>query len=251
MDIINALNIPEAGRIKQRVFMKDIFEQMNATAQEKKIFSNGIMSIYLLGVIDVDTIRIPSYIDENYKYESIYIFEIKLKSILHLRKITEVLHYVFPNPIILIYKYHDTYIMSTALKRINKVDKDKSVIEDIYISNQFLCDEGHKIFFKKLDLQKINVSNLRELYKYITDIIYSEHLIDIVGFYPINIPKNFNIKSIIKQIENLRSSIKVKEDKYKKELMMKDKMNIHIDIQNEKKQINNIINQLKEELKDG
>ena len=251
MDIINAFNIPEEGRIKQKVFIKDIFEQINASTQDKKIFSNEVKSIYLIGIVDVDTIRIPSFIDYDYKYESIYIFEVNLKSILHLTKINENLHSVFPNPIILIYRYNDTNILSTALKRINKIDNEKSVIEDIYVSDIFIYDEEHKLFYEMLNLQKIDASHLKQLYETITDIIFSERLINIIGFYPVKIQSAMNMRSIIKQIEIILSSIKVNEDRYKKETMMKDKIDIHIGIQKEKKQINNIVNKLKEDLKNG
>ena len=126
--ILDCLNIPNQGKTKQRITLKDIIEQLNPSAQDKRILLSEIDSIHLVGVLDLDTIRIQSYIDEDYRYESIYVLQVMLKTNAHFATINERLHMAFPNPLVIVFQLEENMILSTAPKRINKNVKEKSVI---------------------------------------------------------------------------------------------------------------------------
>jgi hypothetical protein len=77
--ILDCLNIPNQGKTKQRITLKDIIEQLNPSAQDKRILLSEIDSIHLVGVLDLDTIRIQSYIDEDSVMNLFMYFRLCLK----------------------------------------------------------------------------------------------------------------------------------------------------------------------------
>jgi len=247
-NILDYLNIPKSGKTKQRITIKDILEQLSPSAKDKKVLSSEIDSIHLVGVLDLDTIRIQSYIDEDYRYESIYVLRVILKSNAHFATINERLHMAFPNPVVIVYELNENIILSTAPKRINKNVKEKSVIESIYTTNLFIINGKHDFLLEHLNLQKINSLNLKEFYEILTDYIYSERLIKLIGEYPNQIPNTTNLKQTIKLIESEKAHFNALNESYKQASMMSEKMELHIKIKQTQKNIEDIILNLKEEL---
>ena len=247
-DILESFHIPTAGKTKQRISMKDIFEQLDLSSQEKKILNSEIASIHLVGVLDSDTLRVQSFVDDEYVYEAIYVLQVFLKNDLHLNAINERLHMAFPNPIIILYLFENNNLISVALKRVNKSIKEKSVIEAFYSTNLFGIDEDHYSFIKLLDFQHIQALNLKEFYERVTDIIYSERLIELIGKYPDKIPNSFDLKVGIKRVENEVTILNGLKDKYNQASMMAEKMDYHMKIKLKETEIADYISQIKEEL---
>jgi len=247
-NILDYLNIPKSGKTKQRIALKDIMEQLSPSAKDKRILSSEIDSIYLMGVLDLDTIRIQPYIDEDYRYESIYVLRVMVKSNAHFATINEKLHMVFPNPILIVFQLDENIVLSTALKRINKTIKEKSVIESLYTTNLFTIDVKHDFLLEHLNLQKINSLNLKEFYEILTDYIYSERLIELIGEYPKQIPNTSDLKQTIKLIESKKAHLNAYNESYKQSSMMAEKMELHMKIKQTQQNIEDIISNLKEEL---
>jgi len=247
-NILEYLNIPKSGKTKQRIALKDIIEQLDPSAKEKRILSSEIESIYLVGVLDLDTIRIQSYIDEDYRYESIYVIRVMLKSNVHFATINERLHMAFPNPVIIVFEWEENIVLSTAPKRINKNVKEKNVIESIYTTNTFIIDDKHNFLLKHLNLQTVKALNLKEFYESLTDYIFSERLIELIGEYPKQIPNTSELKQTIKLIESEKAHLNAYNESYKQASMMAEKMELHMKIQKTQKNIGDIILNLKEAL---
>ena len=55
-----------------------------------------------MGVLDSNTLRVQSFVDEECVYEAIYVLQVFLKTDLHFNAINERLHMAFPNPIIML-----------------------------------------------------------------------------------------------------------------------------------------------------
>ena len=247
-NILKHFNIPKSGKTKQRIAIKDIIVQLNLSTKDKKILKSEIDSIYLVGVLDLQTIRIQSYIGEDYLCEAIYMLHVKLKTNTHFSALNEKLQMAFPNPLVIVYQLGEKIILSAAPKRINKNVKEKSVIEAIYTTNIFFGDIKHESFLEYLNLQNIKALNLKEFYESLTDYIYSERLIDLLGEYPSQIPNTSELKQTIKLIESEKASLNAYNESYKQASMMAEKMDIHMKIQKTENNINNIILKLKEEL---
>lgn len=247
-DILEYFHIPKSGKTRQRISVKEIIDQLNPAAQDKKVLNLEVNSIYLEGVMDAQTLRIPSYVSEEHVYEAIYVLQISLKSEQHFSLINEKLHAAFPNPLIIVYLIADKIRVSLAPKRINKLTKDKSVIESVYSTSTFVIDEKHLDFLGLLNVSEVKALNLKDFYEKLTDIIYSERLIEMIGSFPRYIPKTMDLRQNIKKIEDETSILNKLNNNYKQATMMSEKMDYHMKIKNKEHEIDRFISDLKEEL---
>lgn len=249
MKISTFLNLPYAGTLKQRIPVKDIVEELKAISTEKKIIENSISSIYLIGVLDSTTLRIPPFVNDDYSYEAIYVLHVSLKSRNNVAYLNERIQLVFPNPLIVVYEYNDKYMISLASKRINKIEKNKSVIEIIYSTDFFeLYDDKYKLFISKLNVKNMEAHDIMDLYMKLINITYGSRLINLIGYYPINISKGYDLKENIKVIETLINSMHKLEEDYIQASTMAEQMRKHIGILNLQNQINDKINEIKGEI---
>jgi len=247
-NILEYFHIPKLGKTKQRIPIKEIIEQLEPSVKDKRILNTEISSIYLEGVLDAETLRIPSYVSDEHLYEAIYILQVVLKTDQHFLLVNEKLQFIFPNPIVIVYLIEDKVRLSLAPKRINKLTKDKSVIESIYFTCAFYIDENHKEFLELINLGKVKGANLKEFYENLMDIIYSENLIEFIGVFPRRIPKTLDLKQRIKEIKDIKASLNELKSNYKLITMMSQKMDNHMKIVNMEDQLKTLVSKLKEEL---
>ena len=104
------------------------------------------------------------------------------------------------------------------------------------------------VLLKHLNLQTIKALNLKELYETLTDYIFSERLIELIGEYPKQIPNTSELKQTIKLIESEKAHLNAHNESYKQASMMAEKMELHMKIQKTQKNIEDIILNLKEAL---
>lgn len=247
-DILEYFHIPKSGKTKLRISVKEIIDQLNPTAQDRKVLNSEVNSIYLEGVLDAQTLRIPSYVSDEHLYEAIYVLQVSLKIDQYFSLINEKLHAAFPNPLIIVYLIADKVRVSLAPKRINKLTKDKSVIESVYSTSTFVIDEKHLDFLDLLNVSDVKALNLKEFYDKLTDTVYSERLIELIGLFPNQIPKTMDLKQCIKKIEDEKGNLNELNSNYKQATMMSEKMDYHMKIKNKEHEIDRFISDLKEEL---
>ncbi len=240
-DILEYFHIPKSGKTRQRISVKEIIDQLNPTAQDKKVLNSEVNSIYLEGVLDAQTLRIPSYVSDEHLYEAIYVLQVSLKTEQHFSLINEKLHAAFPNPLIIGYLIADKLRVSLAPKRINKLTKDKSVIESVYSTSTFVIDEKHLDFLGLLNVSDVKALNLKEFYEKLTEIVYSERLIELIGLFPRQIPNTMNLKQSIKKIEDETRILNELNNNYKQATMMSEKMDYHMMIINKEHEINSLL----------
>lgn len=249
--LLEYINIPKSGKTKQRIPIKEVVGQLGVSMKDKRILTEDIKAIYLVGVLNEQTLRLSSFKNEEYIYETIYVINVDLNNVKHLFNLNEKMHQAFPNPIIAIYHIAEKYMISLALKRINKLDNEKSVIENIYSSNVFEFDDNHVRFKNCLNMHEIKSKNLKEFYELYVDLVYSERIIDLLGYYPNTIPKTLHLKEVLDEIVKNSSRVNSLNEEYKTTSIMSKKMDIHMDILRIKDRNQQMLNQLKEELSNG
>lgn len=131
MELLERLEIPLCQ--PQRIPIKTLIAQLQLGSSDKKIIEAHIASMKLVSILNEQTIRIRSYKDDEYSYQSIYVFMIELKKDDSITTLSNLIHSAFPEPTILIYQKLNTNYISLAEKRINKVDKDKTVVEEVVL----------------------------------------------------------------------------------------------------------------------
>ena len=93
MTILERLHMPSCD--KTRMPVKALEEQLEADSKNKKILEKHIASMYLVSLLNEQTVRIRSYKDGEYSFQAIYVFEIELKANNQMTEFTELVHSAF------------------------------------------------------------------------------------------------------------------------------------------------------------
>ena len=131
-NIYELLNIPKQCRLKNRIALNQIYKASDLTIKEQKDFSQSVDKIYLIAEINSNNCNYLPLVNEELRYETIQFIYIHLLKNNNIEDIDNILHRLFPNPLIIVYEYNEEYCFSSSVKRINKVDNSKAVITDIY-----------------------------------------------------------------------------------------------------------------------
>lgn len=216
MELLERLEIPLCQ--PQRIPIKTLIAQLQLGSSDKKIIEAHIASMKLVSILNEQTIRIRSYKDDEYSYQSIYVFMIELKKDDSITTLSNLIHSAFPEPTILIYQKLNTNYISLAEKRINKVDKDKTVVEEVV-----LCKISDSVTDKQLNLESISGKDLKEYYSNLVTWLYKLKVLSITNIHP---EKDMDFKPLLNQYERLTTEIKKLKEEYRKASMMSEKMRI-------------------------
>lgn len=232
MNVLERLKMPPCDRT--RVPIKTLEEQLEADAKQKKLLESHIASMYLVGLLNEQTIRIRPYKDDDYSFQAVYVFEIELKANDQITDFTELVHSAFPESTLLILKYKDKTYLSGASKRINKLDKTRTVLEDsIWIE----VPEG-------LEARDIKETNLKEYYESLMKLLYRYKVLNATGVFPV---KDGEYKGSIKQYEQLVAQINKLKEEYSAASMINEKMRIDNELYKREQELKH----LKEEISGG
>lgn len=216
MELLERLEIPLCQ--PQRIPVKTLIAQLQPGLADKKILETHIGSMKLVSILNEQTIRIRPYKDDEYSYQSIYVFLIELKKDDSITTLSNLIHSAFPEPTILICQKANIKYISLAEKRINKVEKDKTVVEEVV-----LCKISDCVTDKQLSLESISGKDLKEYYSNLVIWLYKLKVLSITNIYP---EKDMDFKPLLKQYERLTTDIKKLKEEYRKASMMSEKMKI-------------------------
>ena len=234
MTLLEQLHIPTLN--KQRVPVKTLIEQLQPSSENKRLIESHVASIYLVALLNEQTICFRAYKDENYSYQAIYVLEVTLKKSDQLTDVCAQLHSAFPEPTLLLLKYMDKEWISGAPKHINKLDETKSVLDDIVV--QQINDHSNNY----LNLSTLSASDLRQYYLKIVQIIYKLGVLELINVYP---ELDLDYKAIIKEYQQNNANINNLKEQYKKASMKSEKMDIDDQIYDEEQKQEKLIKKLK------
>lgn len=216
MELLEKLEIPLCQ--PQRIPVKTLVAQLQPGSADKKILETHIASMKLVSILNEQTIRVRSYKDDEYSYQSIYAFYIELKKDDSITALSNLIHSAFPEPTILIYQKDNTNYISLAEKRINKVEKDKTVVEEVV-----LCKISESATDGQISLKSTSGKDLKEYYSNIVTWLYKLKVLSITNIYP---EKDMDFKPLLNQYEHLTTETKKLKEEYRKASMMSEKMRI-------------------------
>ena len=116
MSLLENLHIPTLP--KQRDPVKTLIEQLQPTPENKRLIESHVASIYLVSLLNEQTIRYRAYKDADYSYQVIYVLQIALKKEEQLADLTNQLHATFPEPTLLLLEHGDNEWISVAPKEL-------------------------------------------------------------------------------------------------------------------------------------
>lgn len=238
MSVLEALNIP--ALTKQRVPVKTLVEQLQPTPENKRLIESHVASIYLVSLLNEQTIHYRAYRDDDYSYQAIYVLQITLKKNDQLTDLTSQLHAAFPEPTILLMEHMGKEWISVAPKRISKIDQTKTVLEDNVVQEISTMD--------CLNLNQIKAINLKDYYTKIVQIVYKIGVLNLIKVYP---TADLDYKTIIKEYQAIQANINNLKERYKRASMKSEKMDIDDRIYDEEMKQKKLIQKLKGETTNG
>lgn len=235
MTIFESLKIPAIN--KQRVPVKMLIDQLQPTPVNKRLIESHVASIYLVSLLNEQTIHYRAYKDDEYSYQAIYVLQVTLKKDDQLTDLSVQLHSAFPEPTILLMDYaSDKEWISAAPKRINRVDTTKTVLDDIVV--QKIDGEAYKY----LDLSKLSAVNLKEYYMKVVQLLYRIAVYSIINIYP---AADLEFKTVIKEYQQCSSNISCLKEQYKKSAMKAEQLDIDDQIYDEEQKQKQLIEKMK------
>lgn len=233
MELVDRLNVPLCQ--KTRIPVKTLVEQLQAETSQRKLLETHIASIYLVSLLNEQTMHIRAYRDDNYSFMAIYILQIELKENDQLSDLCELIHSAFPESTVLLLKYKDKEYLSSASKRINRNDKTKTVVDDAVWSQAFSDD--------LIDISSLGAYDLKSLNEGINKLVYSLKIKNITGIYP---KGKHDYKSVIKRYETLNTEINRLQEDYKKATMRSEKLSIDDNLFEKEAELQSLIRTLRE-----
>lgn len=184
---------------------KNFYEQEVFNTAKQNLFTENIKKIQIIAICDKNIINISPYITEEKVYKEIFFIHIELNDKKKYEKISEIVHQVIPNPIVIVFTYKNEILISIAPKRLNKQEKGKVIVEAEY--NSIWLDienksSEEKNFLDQLYLKNFNFDNLHTFYSDIIKTVIFSGFIEIIGLYKYS--KNVDLKKLIALSEKLK-----------------------------------------------
>ena len=232
MSLLEKLEIPTLQ--KQRIPVKTLIEQLQPTPENKRLIESHVGSIYLVSLLNQQTIHYRPYKDDDYSYQAIYVLQITLKKPDQLTDVSIQLHSAFPEPTLLLLDYGENEWMSAAPKHINKLDATKTVLDDVVVQQ----------VDKKLDisLKHLSATDLKDYYTQIVQLVYKIGVYNVIHIFP---TRNLDYKNVIKEYQQITSNINILKEQYKKATMKSEKMDIDDHIYDEEMKQKQLINKMR------
>ncbi len=188
--------------------------------------------------------NIPALINDEYAFEEIQIMICTL-TIGQLENNAERCIQLFqkyiPYQIVMIVEDENDFIINTCDKRINQNDKSKRTIEKFFTTtliSKLYKNELITSFFNALNFEKLDKANMQTTYKSYIQAIIQYKAASITGVFQ----KRSNLRTEedvihLAEIENIEKDIISLKSQIKKERDFRVKMNLNIEIQTKKREI--------------
>lgn len=165
-DILDALQLPAASRIDQRVPKKLLAENGAPTAADKRQIHEGIDELVWLAALKPATIGVPAHRDEAREYLEIAVLSVHLRPEGKAHRLTELIHRAIPYPLLLIQRQGEEVTLSLAHLRWSQGQAGETVLDGSVIAARL--DPGKpttSAFLSSLNLAQQPRENLHAVYQ--------------------------------------------------------------------------------------
>lgn len=174
--LLEALHLPPALRMNQKLTKKSFYELGNLSNAQKKGLQDQVDAIHLAAQLTPDKTNIPALQTQVVEYLEILVVEVRLKEgasqlpFKSLQSLHQLMHKAIPYPLVLIASAGTESQISLAEKQINqaKAESDKLVVSELIQSGWFNGQTPSRIeneFLTSVQYNQLNHSNLFKLYQ--------------------------------------------------------------------------------------
>lgn len=248
--LINRLQIPQRAVLNRKIPKKTFFTQVDLSTSEKEMLSSQIESIFLLSVMNQQSMNIPLYQEEEFNYVEVVWIYVELRTYKNINRIVGAVHKSIFNPVVLIVGSSEGQILlSTSHKRLNKNDKTKIVVEQPTMTDWFNPKEENTAYSNLLNalvVSNLSFENLYSIYEDIHHWIICEELIQLIGKIPVSSDNRKEVIKIFSDVQKHRKEVEKLQQEQKNQLDFGAKMDLHMKIKRQEKQINIQLQEIKE-----
>jgi Domain of unknown function (DUF4391) len=247
---IEQFEIPQRTVLNRKVPKKTFFSQGDLSKKEKELFTSQIEAIYLLSVMNRQSMNIASYQSEEHHYAEVVWIYVQLRSNEHVVRIIQAIHKSIPNPVVLIVESHEQeWLLSTCHKRLNKNNPTKVVMDEPLLTGWFHPKSTNNSYERLLNAFKCSNQSFINLYKFYDDLnrwIQCSPIIEWIESFPTESEKRDLIISKVTDIYGKKSHLEELKQKQNQVLDFGTKMELHIEMKQIEANIQSLISELKE-----
>jgi hypothetical protein len=245
MEFLNYLNLPAKASVDSKVDINVIGERLKEEGKDPALINKYVSSIKIKALVNFETTKLISRNREDFNFEEIQVFEVKIRNDNHISELNEVLQTVFPNPIIMVYSYKDKIMISTSKKRLSKKESGKSVIERIYKTEmKSMLDIDFLEYLKNFNFSNSPEKYLDDYYFSFLNKVLLYHYFKVKGEMPTVDFDFIKAESIINLIYEKQNQVKSLEKQYKLESNISSKIKIDKAIKDLNKEIDSLNDEL-------
>lgn len=239
------LNIPNNCEVNNTIFKKAFLDNADLTSSDKKIINDHIKKVTWKYCLKPETINILPYKDDKRDYLEIEIIEVQLNEISKVNRIAEIIMRAIPYPILLILVDNDKLKLAVGDMRKNLSDSSKVTVEDFVFTDWIdtnSADVYSEKLFAGLNISTLDSSNYYAMYQDITSKLNVYNFSKVKGK---DISKsegmsNSDIKACYDKIKSIEVEISALKSKVKKAGSIKEKVELNIQIDKLKKEVDDI-----------
>ncbi len=236
------LNIPKNCIVDNTVFKKAFLENADLLAFDKKIINEHIKKVTWKYCLKPDTINIQPYKSDERDYLEIEIMEVQLNDASKIKRIAEIIMRAIPYPILLVLVKESQIQLVTGDMRKNLSDSSKVTVEDFSFTGWIdlnVEDNFRDNLFTELNISKLSYINFYEMYKDITAKVNLYNVSKIKGeVVNSETVSDSDVKACYDKIKSIEVEISALKSKVKKAGSIKEKVELNIQVDNLKKEIN-------------
>ena len=236
------LNVPKNCIVDNTVFKKAFLENADLLAFDKKIINEHIKKVTWKYCLKPDTINVQPYKSDERDYLEIEIIEVQLNEDSKIKRIAEIIMRAIPYPILLVFVKDNQIQLATGDMRKNLSDSSKVTVEDFSFTD-WIDLNSEDIFrnnlFAELNISKLSYINFYEMYKDITAKVNLYNVSKIKGeVVNSETVSDSDVKACYDKIKSIEVEISALKSKVKKAGSIKEKVELNIQVDNLKKEIN-------------
>lgn len=159
-DIYEAMHLPAAARLDERMPKNLFYQQPKFTRREEKLFAQDIERIDLRYALTPETTHLAPYRDDVREYGDVLVLEIALRQETRRARIAELFWQYLPRPQVLVFTAGEHFTLAMALVRTNQADRTRNTVEESLTLGPLAADDP---VWQQLDYTSIPATDFYQL----------------------------------------------------------------------------------------
>lgn len=250
---IDHLSIPRSCELNKPVFKKLFLENGVLDIADKTALKDDVDKIRWLYTLKPATINIAAYVDSERDFSEIAVLQVELTSTKRLKRIANFMQRSIPYPLILLFTQVNQVCISLSDKRINQSDKEKWVVEELLYTDWIdlaAPTVAQTAFLEDCNINSFSFTNCLSFYKSLSERVIAINCAVHSGRYERGGADNIENKPSEGRLERLREleKLNLQKTEIANKLKKERQMGRQVELNTKIKQINDVIEKIRESI---